>query len=126
MVSKNIEIVNFRYITKIKTHNKELLQVSSEIKGKLPENWKNDLGNILLKLLPAGSVSGAPKQKTLEIINENGGSGELLPFDVADSEDVKKTLGEWIEKHKENDYIKILVNNAGIRKDNLMKRNGHL
>ena len=58
--------------------------------------------------------------KTLEIINENGGSGELLPFDVADSEDVKKTLGEWIEKHKEDDYIKILVNNAGIRKDNLM------
>ena len=73
MVSKNIEIVNFRYITKIKTHNKELLQVSSEIKGKLPENWKNDLGNILLKLLPAGSISGAPKQKTLEIIREAEG-----------------------------------------------------
>ena len=58
--------------------------------------------------------------KTLEVINENGGSGELLPFDVADPKDVKKTLGEWIEKHKEDDYIKILVNNAGIRKDNLM------
>lgn len=73
IVSKNIEILNFRYITKIKTQNKELLQVSSEIKGELPENWKNNLGNIILKLLPAGSVSGAPKQKTLEIIRKAEG-----------------------------------------------------
>ena len=73
MVSENVRVEKFRYITKIKTHKNELLQVSSEIKGKLPGNWKNDLGNILLKLLPAGSISGAPKQKTLEIIRETEG-----------------------------------------------------
>jgi len=70
MVSKNVMVKKFRYITKIKTHKNELLQVSSEIVGKLPSNWKNDLGNLLLKLLPAGSISGAPKRKTLEIIRE--------------------------------------------------------
>ncbi|HUN04525.1 MAG TPA: chorismate-binding protein, partial [Niabella sp.] len=46
----------------------EILQTSSEISGKLPANWQYNLGEILLKLLPAGSVSGAPKQRTVEII----------------------------------------------------------
>ncbi len=73
MVSENVRVERFRYITKIKTHKNKLLQVSSEIKGKLPDNWKNNLGNVLLKLLPAGSVSGAPKQKTLEIIKKAEG-----------------------------------------------------
>jgi para-aminobenzoate synthetase component 1 len=47
--------------------------VSSEIGGKLPENWQETLGNLLFALLPAGSVSGAPKAKTLEIIREAEG-----------------------------------------------------
>ena len=67
-VSEKVVVQKFRYIDRIKSNNKELLQVSSEISGKLPYNWKSNLGNIILKMLPAGSVSGAPKQKTLEII----------------------------------------------------------
>ncbi|HEB61960.1 MAG TPA: aminodeoxychorismate synthase component I [Bacteroidetes bacterium] len=70
MISKNVTVTKFRYIEKIKTNNKELLQVSSEIRGKLPEDWKNNLGDLLIKLLPAGSVSGAPKKKTVEIIRK--------------------------------------------------------
>lgn len=70
MVSTNVNVTKFRYINKIKTNKKELLQVSSEIKGKLPNNWRSTLGDILIKLLPAGSISGAPKQKTVEIIKE--------------------------------------------------------
>lgn len=73
MITEKVRVTNFRYITKIKTHKNELLQVSSEITGKLPPDWKNNFGNLLLKLLPAGSVSGAPKQKTLEIIRETEG-----------------------------------------------------
>ena len=42
--------------------------MSSEICGELDADYANYLGSILLKLLPAGSVSGAPKPKTLEII----------------------------------------------------------
>ncbi len=70
MISKNVRVERFRYIETIKTHEKELLQTSSEICGDLPANWKDNLGNILISMLPAGSVSGAPKKKTVEIINE--------------------------------------------------------
>ncbi len=45
-----------------------LLQVSSEISGVLENNWHERIGDILLSLLPAGSISGAPKRKTIEII----------------------------------------------------------
>jgi len=68
MVSEDVNVDRFRYIEKVKTHKGDLLQMSSKISGALPKNWKSNLGEILLKLLPAGSISGAPKQKTLEII----------------------------------------------------------
>ncbi len=64
----NIEITKYRYIDKIKTNKNEILQTSSEIKGKLPNDWKENFGESLIKLLPAGSISGAPKKKTVEII----------------------------------------------------------
>jgi para-aminobenzoate synthetase component I len=70
MVCEKVWVEKFRYIDKIITHHSELLQVSSEIKGKLPDNWQGKIGNILLKLLPAGSVTGAPKPETLKIIEE--------------------------------------------------------
>jgi para-aminobenzoate synthetase component 1 len=60
----------FRYIEQIVTHEKTLLHVSSEISGILPGNYHEQLGNIFQKLLPAGSISGAPKAKTLQIIRE--------------------------------------------------------
>lgn len=68
MVSQNVEVTKYRYLDYIKTNNKDLIQVSSEIRGDLDKDWNEKLGNIIWKLLPAGSVSGAPKQKTLEII----------------------------------------------------------
>jgi len=57
--------------------------------------------------------------KTLSLISENGGDGELLQFDVADKNQVQQVLGEWITAHEEK-YIEVLVNNAGIRDDSLM------
>ncbi|CAN5166234.1 aminodeoxychorismate synthase component I [soil metagenome] len=65
-----VEVPDFRYIEEVKTHDKILLQVSSKITGQLPENYLSNIGEILCKLLPAGSVSGAPKVKTVEIIRE--------------------------------------------------------
>ena len=44
------------------------MQTSSKITGELPGDWRSRVGDILLRLLPAGSISGAPKQRTLEII----------------------------------------------------------
>ena len=70
IVSKNIQVTKFRFLSEIKTNRNKLLQVSSKICGELPENWQNNIGEILSSLLPAGSISGAPKQKTVEIIKE--------------------------------------------------------
>lgn len=68
MVSTNVQVTKFRYIDEIQSPTKNLLQVSSEIEGDLPKNWRSQLGEILMKLLPAGSISGAPKEKTCQII----------------------------------------------------------
>jgi 3-oxoacyl-[acyl-carrier protein] reductase len=56
---------------------------------------------------------------TLIEIRQQGGDGELLPFDVSDRGQVQQRLGEWIEKN-ETKYIEVLVNNAGIKEDALM------
>lgn len=70
MVAKNVKVEKFRYIDHLKTNRGGLLQMSSEISGELPENYYEYIGDILIKILPAGSISGAPKKKTLEIIKE--------------------------------------------------------
>lgn len=68
MVAKNVEVKRYRYIDRLTTNKGDLLQVSSEITGELPTDYAQNLGTILFSLLPAGSISGAPKPKTLEII----------------------------------------------------------
>lgn len=72
-VAHHVEVKRYRYIDKLTTNKGDLLQVSSEICGRLPENYQERLGDILFSLLPAGSISGAPKAKTLEIIREAEG-----------------------------------------------------
>ena len=71
MVATNVKVNKFRYIDKLVTSTKTLLQVSSEIEGTLPIDFNENLGTIFAKLLPAGSISGAPKKKTVEIIKAN-------------------------------------------------------
>jgi len=64
------------------------------------------------------SNSGAA-QETKRLIEEAGGQAELLPFDVSVQEEVEKAVDSWQDAHPD-DYIAVLVNNAGIRRDNLM------
>jgi len=71
MVSTNVKVEKFRFINRVKTFNKTLLQVSSKITGQLPVDYQAHLGNVLFTLLPAGSICGAPKKKTLEIISKS-------------------------------------------------------
>ncbi|MBO8446683.1 MAG: 3-oxoacyl-ACP reductase FabG [Bacteroidetes bacterium] len=58
-------------------------------------------------------------EKTLSMVKEAGSDGELLKFDVSSTEESAKALEAWQAAHPD-DYIEVLVNNAGIRKDNLM------
>ncbi len=73
IVAKDIRVERFRYVERIETSGGGLLQVSSEITGKLPEDYREHLGEIIIALLPAGSVTGAPKKRTVEIIKEAEG-----------------------------------------------------
>lgn len=56
---------------------------------------------------------------TKAMIEEKGGQAKLLKFDVSDIQQVDDTLQGWMEKNPD-DVIEVLVNNAGIRKDNLL------
>ena len=58
-------------------------------------------------------------RQTLQAIREQGGQAELLPFDVSNPQSVQAALDQWQAAHPE-DYIEVLVNNAGIRRDNLL------
>lgn len=67
MVAKNVKVTDFRYVSYIKTDNKNIIQTSSQIEGDLTDG---SIAEKIIKLLPAGSISGAPKRKTLEIIKK--------------------------------------------------------
>ena len=60
--------------------------------------------------------NGGEAQKTLEM---TGGNGELLPFDVSNVEQTRAALSDWQQRHSE-EYIEVIINNAGIRRDNVM------
>lgn len=68
MVAKNVRVKRFRYLEKIITNKSEILQTSSEIEGNLLPKFRYNLGNLFDLLLPAGSISGAPKKATINII----------------------------------------------------------
>jgi para-aminobenzoate synthetase component 1 len=68
MVSDDVSVSRFRYIDRIETQSGEILQTSSEIVGNLSADWHSRVGDIVSKLLPAGSICGAPKPATLALI----------------------------------------------------------
>ena len=70
MVADEVKVNEFQRIDFLKTNKKNLYAMSSEISGKLKPAFRNKIGSIMKNLLPAGSILGAPKPKTLEIIQE--------------------------------------------------------
>jgi len=70
IVSSNVKVNKFRYDDIIYAGDKKLIQISSEIQGELKDNWMDNIGNIITSILPAGSITGTPKKKTIEIIDD--------------------------------------------------------
>lgn len=68
--AEHVRVERYRYITELCTNRAHILQVSSEITGQLHSDWRNNLGQIITSMLPAGSVSGAPKIRTVQLIQE--------------------------------------------------------
>lgn len=58
-------------------------------------------------------------EQTKAEIEALGVTAELMQFDTASPEAIEKALEQWAEAHPD-DYIQVLVNNAGVRRDNLM------
>ena len=69
-VAEYVRVNRYRYIDVLHTNKGDILQTSSEISGNLPSDYQQHLGDILAAMLPAGSIIGAPKDKTMEIIQE--------------------------------------------------------
>ncbi|RMF01810.1 MAG: aminodeoxychorismate synthase component I, partial [Bacteroidetes bacterium] len=72
-VASRVRVARFRYVEQLDTHCGPLWQTSSHIHGQLPHNYHHSLGDLLLRLLPAGSISGAPKPATVHLIREAEG-----------------------------------------------------
>ena len=72
-VAEDVRVDKYRYVDVLHTNKGDILQTSSEISGRLPEDYPHHLGEILDAQLPAGSITGAPKDKTMKIIQEAEG-----------------------------------------------------
>jgi para-aminobenzoate synthetase component 1 len=70
VISSNVKVNKFRYSDTIYAGDKKLIQISSQIQGDLKNNWMDNIGDIVTSILPAGSITGTPKKKTIEIIDE--------------------------------------------------------
>jgi para-aminobenzoate synthetase component 1 len=70
LIASDVRVDRLMYIDRILTNRGDLFQMSSQISGQLPSNYQSSIGSLLAKLLPAGSICGAPKPKTVEIIKE--------------------------------------------------------
>lgn len=71
--ARGVYVKRFRYIEQIKNRFRDILQVSSEIEGQLSSDYHSHLGDIIVRMLPAGSVSGAPKSATIDLIKKAEG-----------------------------------------------------
>lgn len=109
MVAKKVRVKRFRYTETVQAGSKTLLQVSSKITGTLPKNWHENIGDMLLKLLPAGSITGTPKKKTIEILEqvEKYKRGYYTGvFGIYDGKSLDSSVMiRFIEKTKTNQYF---------------------
>ncbi len=108
-VSKRVRVEKYRYPDRIESKDQTLIQLSSEISGELPEGYAHTIGTILESLLPAGSISGAPKKKTLELIKEIETHKRAYYtgiFGVFDGKDLDSAVMiRFLEKTETNQFV---------------------
>ncbi|MDR2338754.1 MAG: aminodeoxychorismate synthase component I [Deltaproteobacteria bacterium] len=108
--AERVSVTRYRYIDRLRTSEREILQVSSEIRGSLGEGWKARLGDLVFGMLPAGSCSGAPKLSTLGIIREAEGEPRGYytgVFGLFDGEDLDSgVLIRFVEERDGSTYFR--------------------
>ena len=109
MVAGKVWVEKFRYLSRVHTHKGDLIQVSSEICGQLPDDYAENIGTLFFKLLPAGSITGAPKPQTMQIIEEaeNYDRGYYTGvFGIFDGKNLDSSVMiRFIEKQKDGSLI---------------------
>ena len=70
IVAEGVHVKRYRYVDAIETNRGRILQTSSEVVGRLNDDWQRRIGDIVFSQLPAGSITGAPKPETMRIISE--------------------------------------------------------
>ena len=109
-VASHVHVARYRYVERLHTNCGDILQTSSEIVGDLPDDYRHHIGDILMAQLPAGSITGAPKPKTVEIIREAEGYDRGFYTGVAgvcaDGELDSCVLIRFIDKEKGQLYFK--------------------
>jgi len=122
-VSDNVHVKRYRYLDYLATNDKNIYQMSSEVEGILSDNYRDHLGDILFSLLPAGSISGAPKNKTIEIIKNTEAqkrgyyTGVMVHFDGANLD--SGVLIRFIEKDGDHLFFR---SGGGITYQSSMER----
>ncbi|MGK0255658.1 MAG: para-aminobenzoate synthetase component 1 [Arcobacteraceae bacterium] len=124
IVSKKVKVEEFRYSENIKAGEKELIQISSKISGELEDDWENHIGDIITSLLPAGSITGTPKKKTVEILEkiENYDRGYFTGvFGVYNGKELDSSvIIRYIEKDLHNNLT--YKSGGGITSDSCVKK----
>ena len=104
IIASKVRVEKFRYVENINAGDKKLLQVSSKISAQLDANWNERIGDIITSILPAGSITGTPKKKTVEILkNIEGYERDFYTgiFGVFDGENFDSAVMiRFIEKDK--------------------------
>ncbi len=110
IVSTKVQVDSYRYLEKLNLGKSSLLQASSKISGHLPADFFNNIGTNIMALLPAGSVTGAPKKATLKIIEEAENYNRSYYtgiFGIYDGIDVSAAVMiRFIEKEGDKMYYK--------------------
>lgn len=123
MVARNVRVDRYKYMDLLKTSDKDLYQMSSQLSGKLPSDYTNSIGDIITRLLPAGSISGAPKKKTVDIIAKAEGMPRGYYTGVVGYYDGQGTLDSGVMIryiHKRGDQL-LYRSGCGITHQSVMK-----
>ena len=124
IVSKKVTVEKFRYCEIVNAGDKELIQTSSKISGKLEKDWETTIGEIITSLLPAGSITGTPKRKTVQILEETEkyDRGYFTGvFGVYNGVTLDSSvIIRYIEKDNHNNYI--YKSGGGITSDSCVKK----
>lgn len=109
-IADNVSVDEFQRIDYLKTQNKNLYAMSSQLSGTVKQQFKEKIGSLLEKLLPAGSILGEPREKTLQITLEAEGYDRGFYTGICGYYDGKNldscVMIRFVEKENDEFYYK--------------------